>query len=202
MIHKTTKLLGSLLVLGAASLQASNMHVSVNTGGFLDALGEAKDGMQVAVVFDLNGDGFGGYDAFDFSLSGQYLTSGGVATDDLFVFGTEGFALTTFAPMFGHGSLAQVSNIDTTGLLEGTAFSLIWFAEGGAAVGQHYGLVSHENFIVPTDGGVTVAPMPFGSLVPGAADYTFAAVIPEPTTVALGLGLVAAGLVALRRRQA
>lgn len=193
--------MGAALLAGMTLSQA-DITINVNSGNFLDEYSQAMNNMQVAIVVDTTGNGFsaGLYDGFDFTINEQYLTVDSQSTDDLYIFSDSGISLTMNSPMFGDGSLAAILDIPTDMLTSGQSFALIWFSNNGANAGMHYGIVEHENFVVPgnIENGITTAPYPFNSLNPGAANYVL---VPEPSITALAMVLGAGAIAILRRRR-
>ncbi len=189
------QLLIVLTATATAQFAQAAISMPIFKSGFTNVAGELTNGMYAAVLVDTGDDGFrpGAYDPFDVTLSGQFLTIGGLPTDDWFVFGNGGIAETVFAPPLGaDGSIGAINNVSYDELGEGMDFGILWFPENMAIAGSPYGFAKDGNFIIPIDGGVSAEPG--ADFDPGDASF----IIPEPAAGVLAGVLV---LLAARRRK-
>lgn len=191
-----TGLIAQSFTLGTVSFEFGDLTLGNSSG-------VGTEGMPVAIVVNTDGAtnlNFGSYDPFDYTVSGQFLSVAGQATDDWYVFGGSG--ITATQPGGGPiaaGLVGGITSVDFTNLTAGDDYGLIWFPSASSVAGSAYGGYENALFTMPADGGAFTA----GTVLPSAvqsADYTFAAV-PEPSTYAAFLGVLALGFVAYRRRR-
>jgi len=188
--------------LGVASIATAQISVSlaVDAGGFSNSQGDATNEMPFGILIDTADDGFdeGFYNAFDFSTSGQFLYSSGTITDDWFVFPGANTPETAFSPSLGDGAIGTVVNLTLDNAMFDKDFSVIWF-ENIAKEGEAYGIAVDPDFVIPSSGFVSYAPVK--PWTPGSADYTLLAAVPEPNVIGALLGVGVLGLALVRRRR-
>lgn len=193
------------LIAGLGASVCTFGTVSFNFGDLTlgNSSGVGTEGMPVAIIVNTDGAtslNFGSYDPFNYTVSGQFLTVAGQATDDWYVFGGSG--ITATQPGGGPiaaGLVGSITSVDFTNLTAGDDYGLIWFPSASSVAGSSYGGYENALFTMPADGNTFTAGASLPSTVQ-SADYTFAAV-PEPSTYAMMLGALALGFVAYRRRR-
>lgn len=184
---------------------------------FGNAAGNTAAGLQYGIIVDTGGDGFDSilqslsYDIFASSVTtAQFLSVGGVATDDRYFAGSLTIDSTPFGGEGAPGTIANVTSVVYGGagnIAAGQNFALIWFNDNTAdqAGVDRYGFLNLAGMVMPADAGGSTN---FGGLFTGAdparnATIVFgpsAGPIPEPSRMMLlGFGLV--GLITRRRRK-
>ncbi len=190
------------LALIAVSATAS-ITISPNVAGFADSFGSVQNGMNYALVFNTNDSlvsfSPGRYDAFDINTSGQFLTVGGVATDDFYVFGNSIGITAQGGPGvgFANGFAGTLSNIPYGTLVSGDQFGVIWFESNSATAGDNYGFITDAGLVSPGDSGVAT----FDTVLDNSVKTASFTVVPEPSHIAALFGFLALGVVLWRRRR-
>lgn len=198
--HKALVTSLALLAASVSQLEAA-IGFEFQMPGFGDQTGTPKNGMYWALLVDTEGDGFAvnSFLPFDVAESGQFLTTTSGLSDDYYVFGkqtglphptTE--ALGPFA-----GFITGMVEVPLAQISQNNPFAIIWFVSNSANIGDYYGILTSDTWLLPADGQVFAE---YRDLTGGsiAAQYV---IVPEPSTYALAFGGLALGVVLWRRKK-
>lgn len=196
-MKKTLILLSTLLLLNLVHSQS--VSIIVQTSGFGDHTGTPTNNMAWGVIIDTNNLGF------DFVSEGN-LQPFSIPTFQTLVELDNGYYFfrandntsSSGPPLFSDGfmniiSLLPVSPNSLAGdVATGNPFGLLWFPSSSASIGDSYGFLDPSAVLPPSGTDVDLS----GTLSANAATFT---VVPEPSTYAAIVGVLALAFVGFRR---
>jgi len=204
-------LLGAGLAHGAVTLEFTDALYALNN--ISDGLSPGPvNGLTWGIVIDSEGDGFGTSPGItnppDPPNDPGYLAEVGLtvsdgeffSADDVFFYGGE----TTFfiGNEAGNGAILRTPSLDLD-LYTGDPFAIIWFqslaSDDTITIGDAYGIITHDQFIVPPLGDVPFQQHFSGTDPIRNPDFQFLDAVPEPSVGLLWLVAISSAL--LRRRR-